>query len=117
MGDKRKPEAISSGESRSSETSKTRWSRGKKRDAVLRMLRGEPIDALSRELGVEIYRLQQWRDRALAGLDEGLRERDGDPLEKPLDDAMRRIGELSMEVELLRDRCKRNGPFVLRTSR
>lgn len=117
MSDKKRVEAVPTGERRSGEASKMRWSRGKKRDAVLRMLRGEPVDALSRELGVEIYRLEQWRERALSGLDEGLRERDGDPLEKQLDEAMRRIGELSMEVELLRDRCKRNGPFVSRTSR
>jgi transposase len=32
------------------------------------MLRGEPIDALSRELGVEVYRLEEWRDKALIGM-------------------------------------------------
>jgi len=49
-----------------------RWSLARKREVALRMLRGESIDALSRELGVEIYRLERWRDRALAGLDAGL---------------------------------------------
>ena len=34
-----------------------RWSAARKREVVLRMLRGEPIEALSRELGIEIYRL------------------------------------------------------------
>ena len=34
-----------------------RWSARRKREVVLRLLRGEPVDALSRELGVEIYRL------------------------------------------------------------
>ena len=33
-----------------------RWSAGRNREVVLRMLRGESLDALSRELGVEIYR-------------------------------------------------------------
>ena len=33
----------------------------------LRLLRGEPPGALSRELGVEVYRLERWRDRALKG--------------------------------------------------
>jgi len=41
--------------------------------------RGEPIDALSRELGVEIYRLESWRDRALAGMDAGLKGARGRP--------------------------------------
>src|SRR3712207_6916163 len=42
--------------------SKPRWSAGKKMDAVLRLLRGESLDALSRELGVEAHRLAAWRD-------------------------------------------------------
>jgi hypothetical protein len=31
--------------------SRPRWSAGKKMDAVLRLLRGEPLETLSRELG------------------------------------------------------------------
>jgi hypothetical protein len=69
---------------------------------VLRLLRGEPLDALSRELGVEIYRLEQWREKAVSGIDEALKDRTGDPLATELDAAKRHIGELSMEVELLR---------------
>ena len=49
-----------------------RWSVGRKRDVVLRLLRGESLEALSREVGVEIYRLEDWRDRAVAGLERGL---------------------------------------------
>jgi len=33
----------------------------RKREVVLRLLRGEPLDAVSREVGVEVYRLEQWR--------------------------------------------------------
>ena len=43
-----------------------RWSAGRKREVVLRLLRGESLDALSREVGVEIYRLEDWKERALA---------------------------------------------------
>ena len=78
-----------------------RWSLARKREVALRLLRGEPIDALSRELGVEVYRLERWKDKALAGLDACLKEREGDPLQNQLDAALRRIGELSMENELL----------------
>lgn len=84
-----------------------RWSAGRKRDVVLRMLRGEPIALLSREVGVEIYRLEQWREQALLGLESGLRPRSTeDPLQRELDAAKRHIGELSMEVELLRHRAR-----------
>ena len=79
-----------------------RWSVRRKREVVLRLLRGEPLDALSRELGVEIYRLEQWREKAVLGIDEALRDRMGDPLQTELDAAKRHIGELSMENELLR---------------
>ncbi len=41
--------------------SKPRWSAGKKLDAVLRLLRGESLDELSRELGVEAHRIAAWR--------------------------------------------------------
>jgi hypothetical protein len=83
-----------------------RWSAGRKREVVLRLLRGESLDTLSRELGVEIYRLEQWRDQALSGMDLGLKNRQDDPLSRELDAAKRHIGELSMEVELLRERSR-----------
>jgi hypothetical protein len=79
-----------------------RWSVRRKREVVLRLLRGEPLDALSRELGVEMYRLEQWREKAVSGIEEALRDRTGDPLQTELDAAKRHIGELSMENELLR---------------
>jgi len=94
-----------------------RWSLACKREVALRLLRGEPLDALSRELGVEVYRLERWKDKALAGLDAGLKEREGDPLQNQLDAAMRRIGELSMENELLHARIERPGPLGGRRSK
>ena len=57
-----------------------RWSASRKRDVVLRLLRGESLEALSREAGVEIYRLDAWRERAMAGLELGLKDRHGDPV-------------------------------------
>ena len=94
-----------------------RWSASRKKEVVLRLLRGESVDALSRELGVEIYRLEQWREQALSALDAGLRERGGDPLARQLDAANRRIGELVMEVEILKKaRELQSRPLVGRRS-
>ena len=85
-----------------------RWSATRKREVVLRLLRGESLDVVSREIGVEPYRLERWRDKALASMDAGLKERaDGDPLQAGLDAAHKRVGELSMENELLRARIGR----------
>ena len=94
----------------------TRWSAGRKKAVVLRLLRGEPVDAVSREVAVPIYKLEQWRDRALTGIDAGLKERENDPLEKALDDAKRRIGELVMEVEILQKERRAKRPLVGRRS-
>ena len=41
-----------------------RWSVARKREVVLRLLRGESVELLSRELGVLIYKLEQWREKA-----------------------------------------------------
>ena len=93
-----------------------RWSAGRKKEVVLRLLRGEPVDAVSREVGVPIYKLEQWRDRALAGMDAGLKERESDPMAKQLDEANRRIGELVMEVEILQSARRAKLPLGGRRS-
>jgi transposase len=93
-----------------------RWSAQRKKEVVLRLLRGEPVDAISREVSVPIYKLERWRDRALAGIEAGLKERENDPLEKQLDEANRRIGELVMEVETLRKERQARRPLAGRRS-
>ena len=45
-----------------------RWTVTRKREVALRLLRGEPVELLSRQLGVEIFRLEQWREKAIAGI-------------------------------------------------
>ena len=94
-----------------------RWSVGRKRGAVLRLMRGESVELLSRELGLPIFKLEQWRQKAEAALEEALKERGADPADGQLAAAMQRIGELSMENELLRARIERPGPLVRRRSR
>ena len=47
----------------------------RKREVALRLLRGEPVELLSRQLGVEIFRLEQWREKAIAGMETGQRVR------------------------------------------
>jgi hypothetical protein len=94
-----------------------RWSVRRKSEVVMRMFAGESIDSLSRELGVEPYRLERWRDKALSGMEEGLKEREGDPSSQELDRAKKTIGELTMEVELLRKRCEAKESLRRRRSR
>ena len=49
-----------------------RWTVARKREVVLRLLRDEPVQLLSRQLGVEIFRLEQWREKAIGGIDASL---------------------------------------------
>ena len=93
-----------------------RWSGQRKRDVVLRMLRGEAPGSLSRELGIETYRLEKWHRKALAGIDASLREREPDTGRPELDAALKRVGELTMENELLKMRVGRPGPLTRRRS-
>lgn len=91
-----------------------RWSLTRKREVALRLLRGGPVEALSCELGGwKIHRPEKWREKALDGFDNDLREREGDPLNDELEAAVKRVGELLMEVELLRERCRRNAGTTL----
>lgn len=55
-----------------------RWSVARKREVVLRQLRGDSVELLSRELAVPIFKLKQWRQKAEAALDGALREREAD---------------------------------------
>ena len=94
-----------------------RWSSRRKMEAVLRALRGEDLDALSRDLGVTAGTIAQWRERFLATGQAGLKRR-------PADERGRlraKVGELTMENELLRERARRaggdGGPFGRRRSR
>ena len=93
----------------------------RKREVVLRLLRDEPVQLLSRQLGVEIFRLEQWREKAIGGIDASLKQRKGDlrgdPLQAELDSAMKRIGELTMQVELLEAKTETFGPLGRRRSR
>ncbi len=94
-----------------------RWSAARKREVVLRLMRGEAAELLSRELGLPVFKLEQWRQRAEAAFEGALKEREADPADGQLAAALQRIGELSMEVELLRAKMERPGPLARRRSR
>jgi len=79
-----------------------RWSPARKMAVVQRVIRGESLDALSRELGIEIRRLESWREKAMKGMEESLKERGGDSRQAAHDEALRLLGEATMEIEILR---------------
>jgi len=78
-----------------------RWGVRQKQRVVLRLLHGEPIDVVAREEGVTVARLTEWRNAFLDAGREGLKSRQGDPVKRQLKQAERKIGELTMMLELL----------------
>ena len=76
-------------------------SRRRKRDAALRLLRGEDLETVSRSLGVTAAALSGWRDAFLAAGEASLARRPthGETLESERLEA--RLGEMLLERELL----------------
>ena len=56
-------------------TGPERWSARRKTEAVMRLMRGESLDGLSRELEVPAQRLAEWREAFLAGGQAALKSR------------------------------------------
>src|SRR4051794_7157882 len=78
-----------------------RMSRQRKRDAVLRLVRGEDLETLSRALGVTAETLIGWQDSFLAAGEASLATRppNGEALESERLKA--KLGEMLLERELL----------------
>ena len=83
-----------------------RFSARRKTVAVLRLLRGEELDALSRELRVTAATLAQWRERFLAGGQASLKSRPEDERDEEVRRLQAKVGEITMENELLRERAR-----------
>src|SRR3954462_11834907 len=96
-----------------------RMSRQRKRDAVLRLLRGEDLETVSRSLGVTAATLSGWREAFLAAGEASLSTRptDGEALESGRLKAS--LGEMLLERELLEAKITlleaRPGPLARRT--
>lgn len=88
-----------------------RWSSARKKEAVLRLLKGETVDRLSRELGVTMAQLETWKEMVLTRMEFLLKDRSDEPLYAELESAKKQIGELCMENELLREKSRKQGVF------
>ena len=63
---------------------KQRWSAKEKAEVVLRLLRGEDIESVSREVKVPAFVLSRWREEFLEAGTEGLRKKPRTETEKAL---------------------------------
>ena len=85
-----------------------RWSVQRKTELVLRLLRGEPLDAVSRESQIPAHELESWKRVFLETGTWGLKTR-ADPEERELTLARAKIGELMMRLELAEDLIEKRG--------
>ena len=69
--------------------------------AVTRLLRGEPLETVARELNVTVARLSEWRDRALVAAEAAMKERERDSRDEELLQLKAKLGEVTMANELL----------------
>jgi len=97
-----------------------RLSRQRKREAVLRLLRGEDLETLSRALGVTAATLTRWQDSFLSAGEASLATRPttGDDLES--ERLKLKLGERLLERELLEAKIaalEANRPLARRRSR
>ena|SRR6516164_9485137 len=85
-----------------------RWSIQRKSELVLRLLRGETLDAVSRESQVPAHELESWKRLFLEQGARGLKTR-SDPEERELTLARAKIGELMMRLELAEHLIEKRG--------
>jgi transposase-like protein len=97
-----------------------RMSARRKQSAVLRLLRGEDLELLSRELGVTAAELSAWRDAFLAAGEAALKSRPADGRDVEIGRLKAKVGELTMANELLDakiERLETHRPLAHRRSR
>ena len=84
-----------------------RMSARRKQDAVLRLLRGEDLELLSRGLGVIAAELSGWREAFLAGGEASLKSRPADARDVEIGRLKEKVGDLTMANELLEAKIER----------
>ena len=84
-----------------------RFSARRKTEAILRLFRGEALDGLARELGVTAATVAHWREEFLAGGQAALKSRPADERDDEIQRLRAKVGEITMNNELLLDRCHR----------
>jgi hypothetical protein len=92
----------------------------RKQSAVLRLLRGEDLELVSRELAVTAAELSAWREAFLAAGEASLKSRPADARDGEIGRLKEKVGELTMTTELLEAKIERmegGRPLARRRSR
>ena len=84
-----------------------RCSSRRKADVVRRLIAGETLEALSREMNVPVHKLAQWRDQADQALESAFSLRDTDPRDTQIRRLMSKIGQMTMDAKLSEEKIAR----------
>lgn len=103
-----------------------RWNSKRKIELVLELLKGRPLEELSRESGQPAHVISEWRESFLQGAEAGLKGKahpdqpNNDPVSIENRQLKTKIGSLVMDNDLLYEKIAKmeNGsPFHLRKSK
>jgi transposase len=86
-----------------------RWSAQRKMEIVLRLVRGEAIDEVAREVQVPVHEVEEWRRVFLESGQQGLKRRGLDPEERELRRLQAKIGDMTMRLELAEHLLEKRG--------
>lgn len=86
-----------------------RWSAQRKTEIVLRVIRGDAIDEVAREIQVPVHEVEEWRRVFLEGGPQGLKRRGLDPEERELRRLQAKIGDMTMRLELAEHLLEKRG--------
>lgn len=96
-----------------------RFSAKMKSRIVLRLLRGEDLELLCREYGATAAQMSRWREDFLSAGEMAMKNRE-EPESEEIKRLREKLGEVTMESELLREKIRRlegDRPLPRRRSR
>jgi transposase-like protein len=89
-----------------------RWTTKRKAAVVLSILKGETsIEQAARQHGITLAELEEWKERFLVGAENALRSRPKDDealREEQVKKLKQKIGDLVMDIDILREAAKRH---------
>jgi transposase-like protein len=88
-----------------------RWTAKRRAALVISLLKGETtaVEA-ARQHGLKVAEVEEWRDRFLLGAENGLRARQKEDealREEEINRLKRKVGELTMDLDILREAVRR----------
>ncbi len=91
-----------------------RWTTTRKVSLVLSILKGETsIQEAARQHGITVAEIEDWKERFLLGAENALRSRPKDEealQEEQVKKLKQKIGDLVMDIDILREAAKRHPP-------